>query len=315
MSVVRVGSARHDENGKLKGGKAGDQTGHEVETQKWYKHSKGWVVIRPKSAEDREKIARNMEYACANDNIGYDQSQNTTLFAEAKKVGFDCSKVKTKCETDCSRLVRVCLWYAGIQVGGFYTGDQVEVLEKTGRFDILRTARYTDSPDYLLRGDILVTKTTGHTVVVLDDGPKAAPQPAKHKPLNKGDSGAEVKELQGTLNFFGYRDATGSRLKEDGKYGVKTAAAVRALQKDRGLQAVDGICGTATWTCIDNMKKEVRQVRLKSNSYLRPEPKTGSPRIKILKAGNQYSAARGTAWVFLSEPDGWVPGKKLEYLD
>ena len=47
MSVI-IGSARIDENGKAKGGKAGDQTGKEVSTQKWYKHTKVWRVFRAK---------------------------------------------------------------------------------------------------------------------------------------------------------------------------------------------------------------------------------------------------------------------------
>ena len=43
--AVKIGSARIDERGKISGGKAGDQTGSEVGTQNWYKHSKGWRVL------------------------------------------------------------------------------------------------------------------------------------------------------------------------------------------------------------------------------------------------------------------------------
>ena len=309
--TVRVGSARHDENGNSRGGKPGDQTGHEGETQKWYKHSKGWVLIRAKSATAREKIAKDMEYACANSNIGYDQSQNGTLFEAAKKVGFDCSKVTTKCETDCSRLVRVCLWYAGIEAPLFYTGTQVEVLKKTGQFEIFTTPKYTESSDYLLRGDILVTKVTGHTVVVLDNGPKA---PQVYTVLRKGSNGVKVRELQEDLNMFGYRDADWNSLKVDGKFGEKTAAALASFQKDQGL-TVDSVCRSDTWIRFDELKKAVRKARLKSNSYLRLKPVTGAKKIKILKAGNIYTAMRGSAWVYLAEPEGFVPGKKLEYLD
>ena len=48
--MVRVGSARIDENGKLASGQAGDQTGFEVAIEPWYLHTKGWVVIRAKDA-------------------------------------------------------------------------------------------------------------------------------------------------------------------------------------------------------------------------------------------------------------------------
>ena len=76
-STVTVGSARIDENGKAKGGKAGNQ-GKELSTQAWYKHSKGWVVLRPTDPEQAEKIAAAMERAIANKHIGYDQGQRLT---------------------------------------------------------------------------------------------------------------------------------------------------------------------------------------------------------------------------------------------
>lgn len=165
--MVIIGSARIDENGYAAGGRAGDQTGREVSTQEWYNHSKGWRVFRCKDTTKRDLIARNMEYACDNPNIGYDQSQNTSLYYAAKPYGFDCSKVTEKCETDCARLVRVCLAYAGIKTWDFYTGDMVYALQDTGMFDEYPLA--SNNPDKLLRGDILVTKTKGHTVVVLSN--------------------------------------------------------------------------------------------------------------------------------------------------
>lgn len=172
--AVLVGSARIDERGKSSGGKAGSQTAKEISTQNWYLHSKGWVLIRPKDSKTAEKIAKNMEYACDSDYVGYDQSQNTTLASVAKQYGYDISKVKTPCETDCARLVRVCCLYAGIEVGDFYTGNMKSYLEKTGKFKILTGNKYCKSSDYLKRGDILVTKTKGHTVVVLSNGAKAS---------------------------------------------------------------------------------------------------------------------------------------------
>lgn len=172
---VKVGSARIDENGNAKGGKAGDQTGKEVSAQTWYKHSKGWRVFRANNSACAEKIAQDMKYACANNNIGYDQNQRNTLYNVAKKVGFNCSKVTQKCETDCSALVRVCCAYAGILLPNFRTATEPNVLLKSGKFTELKGKKYTDSPDYLLAGDILVTKKSGHTVVVLNNGSKAKP--------------------------------------------------------------------------------------------------------------------------------------------
>ena len=171
---VRVGSARSNENGGVNGGKAGDQTGREVSTQPWYLHSKGWIVIRAKSPAVREAIAKNMEAACQNDNIGYCQGHRGTATAAAKPYDYDLSKVNAAVETDCSELVRCCVLYAGIHVNGFSTANEVDELKQTGQFYILEENKYCKAADYLLRGDILVTKTKGHTVVVLDNGSKSS---------------------------------------------------------------------------------------------------------------------------------------------
>ena len=168
--AVKIGSARIDENGHAKGGKAGDQTGKEVSTQNWYLHSKGWRVLRPIDPNRAKLIADDMQYACDNKHIGYDQGQRLTLYNEAKTVGFNCSKVTKNCETDCSALVRVCCAYAGIMVSNFRTTNEANILLKSGYFEEMKGTKYQNSPDYLRRGDILVTKTQGHTVVVLSNG-------------------------------------------------------------------------------------------------------------------------------------------------
>lgn len=174
MATVLVGSARGDEYGEASGGRAGDQTGREVSTQVWYYHPKGWVDLRPKDDIVAERIALAMEKACRNNNIGYDQGQRDTLYSAASMYGFDPEKVKTPVETDCSALVRVCLAYAGIKVGDIYTGNLKDKVLATGKFTQLPDSQ-THSADYMKRGDILVTKTVGHTVVVLGTGSKVKP--------------------------------------------------------------------------------------------------------------------------------------------
>lgn len=173
MSNVRVGSARIDENGKVSGGVPGDQTGLEVAIEPWYLHDKGWVIIRAKDAAVRERIAQCMEAACTNNNIGYDQSTSWDLYDKAKQYGWDCSKVNTPVETDCSSLVRVCVAYAlQRDIPWFSTANEVEVLDATDEFEIIREPKRTESSAYQMRGDILCTTVQGHTVVVLDDGSK-----------------------------------------------------------------------------------------------------------------------------------------------
>ena len=249
MMAVKVGSARIDENGKTHGGKAGDQNGKEVSTQAWYKHSKGWRVLRCKDADKAEMIARAMQAACDNANIGYDQYQRDTLFNLAKTVDFDPGRVKTPCETDCSALVRVCLAYAGITVKNFRTPNEASILLRSGEFIELKESRYTDQSGYLRRGDILVTRTQGHTVVVLSNGSKAETTPAEETPrtiLKRGMKGDDVRRLQQRLMELGYALP---RYGADGEYGSETATAVKAFQRDRGLQ-VDGVAGEATLAAL-----------------------------------------------------------------
>lgn len=177
---VYVGSARSDEYGKAHGGAAGDQKqGREVSTQEWYKHAKGWRVFRAKDPAHAAIIARIMRWACNSALIGYDQYQRNTLYNELKKTGFSGEpKLSKPVETDCSALVRVCLAFCGIDVpADFYTGNMAAVMLATGMFVELTGSKYTDQEDYLAVGDVLVTKTKGHTVMVLTDGPK-------HKQIN-----------------------------------------------------------------------------------------------------------------------------------
>ena len=249
MMAVKVGSARIDENGKTHGGKAGDQNGKEVSTQAWYRHKKGWRVLRCNDADKAEKIARAMQAACDNANIGYDQYQRDTLYNLAKTVDFDPGRVKTPCETDCSALVRVCLAYAGITVKNFRTPNEASILLRSSEFIELKESRYTDQSSYLRRGDILVTRTQGHTVVVLSNGSKAETTPAEETPrtiLKRGMKGDDVRRLQQRLMELGYALP---RYGADGDYGSETATAVKAFQRDRSLQ-VDGVAGEATLTAL-----------------------------------------------------------------
>lgn len=161
--AVYIGSARIDERGKIAGGAAGDgkQTkvhdySGEVSQEKFYVSSKGWVVIRPKNVDVALRIAAAMITACDNKNLGYDQNNRLGVIQYGT-----ASKVKTEC--DCSSLVRQCVREAtGIDPGNFNTATEKDVLKKTGLFDV---TDYVNGMT-LYTGDILVTKTKGHTVVV-----------------------------------------------------------------------------------------------------------------------------------------------------
>lgn len=165
---IKVGSARIDENGKLTGGKAGDQTGNEVSTQDYYMHSKGWYLLRPKDVAVANIIAKAMQSACDNDCIGYCQGHRTTVITQLQKYG-SMAAISEKTEADCSSLVRGCCIEAGFDPGNFNTTNEASCLENTGKFEkrVSVTASTT-----LYNGDVLVTKTKGHTVMVVSGNPR-----------------------------------------------------------------------------------------------------------------------------------------------
>ena len=256
MAVI-IGSARSDERGKITGGTGGDQTGKEVSTQNWYLHSKGWVVIRAKDAKVREKIAYAMQAACDNPNIGYNQNSRLGLYNNVKTKGFDPAKCDKKVNTDCSATVRVCVNYAGIPCDNFTTLNEKDVLKATGKFDIITADATCKSSANLMRGDILVTKSKGHTVVVLSDGDnvKKQKEAAKNIPtvaqptIKKGSKGQQVKYLQHDLNYI-----LGTKLTVDGEFGPKSVEALKQFQKKYKL-TVDGVYGTNSYNKMKSLLK------------------------------------------------------------
>lgn len=163
MSNVIIGSARHDEFGKL-AGKAGDQlqTGSgndfkgEVSLQEYYTHKYGWHGLRLKSVAHRHRMAERMVKACNNSNIGYSQPG---------RLGIIDNGVESKKPTnaDCGTAVRECFIEAtGVDPGNFSTETEVAALLKTGLVELLE-AKEKD----LMIGDILVSKKKGHTAVVV----------------------------------------------------------------------------------------------------------------------------------------------------
>lgn len=311
MAVI-VGSARIDERGKISGGQAGNQTGKELSTQDWYLHSKGWRVFRAKDDVKAEFIARAMKTACENRNIGYDQYQRNSLYNLVKPYGFSPEKADKPTETDCSALVRVCCCYAGIMVGDFNTSTEAAMLMATGEFVELTGDKYTKQSDYLGAGDILVTRSKGHTVVVLSNGSKyegTVQEPAYvlgDRILKNGMSGSDVKELQIRLKAVGFDCGD-----VDGIYGEQTKGAVKALQ-EAGKILVDGEFGPKSLYVLESFEPtegepesptepEVVQsfIRVTGGSVnLRSGPGTKYDAVDVAHLGDLLPEAN---------PDGWIP--------
>ena len=192
MSIL-IGSARHDENGKLIGGKVGDQlqtsvgdlTG-ECSMQEFYIHSKLWNVLRPVSKKLADDLAFAMATACNNANIGYSQGCQ-------RKTVDDITSLE-KINVDCSKLVRDCIYYASkVDVGNFNTASEVAVLEKSGLFEThFAFKSLTKTPIY--NGDVLVTQTKGHTIIVVAGAER--PSESTYYPKYTGSSTSIVTALK-----------------------------------------------------------------------------------------------------------------------
>lgn len=259
--AIKIGHSSKDENGRITGGEAGDQTGKEVCVRSWY-NGRWDFVARFKDRTKAKKAAKACEHACNNPNAGYDQGSRNTLRAEAKKVGYDLAKIETPCESDCSAFMGVCVEAAGIMLpdgNGPTTRNLRQILEATGEFEILTAEKYLTSDKYLLEADILC-KEGSHTVMALEDGSGASVSNSgtatmyynvRLPLLKKGSECAAVETLQRLLKARGYNLGKFGPNKDgvDGEFGEATENALEAFQEDMDLE-VDGKCGSKSWTAL-----------------------------------------------------------------
>ena len=226
--MIKVGSARIDEHNNAVGGRAGDQTGKEVAEEPYYNHRLGWYMLRPKEAAVARKIGIAMVEACLNNNIGYDQSGRYGVI-ECLKIYGRLAKINKATEADCSSLVRACCIQAGINVGDFNTANEVAVLEKTGAFN--KAVAVTPSTKLQI-GDILVTRSKGHTVIVTESDSKPEAQP-KSKPPTGGKVKKSIEEVAKEVieGKWGVNPERKARLIREGYNYLEVQAAVNKLLK------------------------------------------------------------------------------------
>lgn len=229
--MVTVGSARIDERGNANWGRAGDQTSREVATEPYYKHRLGWYLLRPKEAAVANKLAQAMREGCANDNIGYSQSDRYGVLNNLKIYG-SIAKIKAKTNADCSSLVRACCIQAGILVSDFNTSNELAVLEKTGAF---HKAVIVTNGTKLCAGDVLVTMTKGHTVIVTEGYPreeKPVVKPTeKPKPNKTGKKSIEEVAREIIAGKWGNNPERTNKLIKAGYAPAEVQAVVNKLLK------------------------------------------------------------------------------------
>lgn len=303
MSIT-IGSARIDERGRAHGGKAGDQTGKEVSMQPYYRHKGDWYAYRFKNPEHAKRFAYAMKAACNNSNWGYDQYQRTSGMKLIAKYGYDPAKLSTPAETDCSNLVRTCFVYAtGKDPGDFDTSSEPRALEATGL--VSRVSFNQSTGNGLMEGDILVTRTKGHTAGVTD-GPKRSSTSAGNTSENgaqtvtggcysfapasikRGSKGIWVLLFQEIFSVRNVQYKWGQPvLALDSDCGPATEKAIRWYQKQRGLK-VDGECGTKTWDDLLALPKA-------SGKYVVQTVKRGCKGTSVLLFQEVFQS-RNAAW-------------------
>lgn len=252
-----ISNSGSNENGKVYGGKAGDQTGREWQIRTWY--NRPWnCVLRYPDAKVQKLIAEYAEQAANNNNVGYNQLKRGTFWAQLEKVG-EPKKIKTPCDADCSAGVCGIVKAVGKKLGikkladlspTLVTSQMRSAFKKAG-FSVYTASKYLTSDKYLLRGDILLNDAH-HVAINVTDGsatkstPAATPAACPYKEpsyyIAWGSSGNGVKWVQWHLRHLGY-DIGKSGV--DGICGRMTDAAIRKFQKDKKLE-VDGIVGPKT---------------------------------------------------------------------
>lgn len=204
-------------------------------------------VFRAKDYKTRELLARAMDDAVANKNIGYAPKKTkairTSFYTEAKANKWNIKGIAKKCYTCCSQCVAVCMNAIGIS-----TPHDVNAANLIKNCKAMKDFYcYTDSDVVkksakIQRGDIIAGAGI-HAVMAVADG-------GSREYLKYGDVSAEVKKLQEFLNWVGLREGA-----TDNTFGDATYEGVKKWQKLNGLE-VDGCFGKASLEKAKNYVKE-----------------------------------------------------------
>ncbi len=241
---INIGHASIDENGKISGGKTGDQTGKEICIRKWY--NKPWnVFLVCTDIVIASKAAKFMELICKNPSYGYNQSQRTSGYDSILTKGIP----EGRGSFDCSSLVSTCYKLAGLNISVHNTTASLrKALLSTGKFKAFTDKSHIATDDYAMPGSIYLSEGK-HVVMALEKGNKVNPYQMPKRNINIGCKGDDVKWVQWELLYHGYRfymiNGKKEELTVDGSCGKITEAAIKAYQTNNKLK-VDGDCGPIT---------------------------------------------------------------------
>ena len=326
----RIGHAVGDERGQASGGNPGDQTKREVYEADWYLKSKEpWThVFRAKKKATRKKIAAAMEAACANDNIGYDQSQRTSLYKLAKENGWQLDKVGL-CETDCSALVAVCVNAAGIAVSkDMYTGSEVKILSDTGKFDVFTDDAHCLKVDNLKRGDILlkahhtavvlkVTKIEDEVVVIVAEKAPASADPNVKGTYKVTADALNMRNGAGSSNAIMVTVPGGTLLTCDGRYSTSLGVKWLYVEYMAKTKKYIGFCSSRYLEReLEEIKTDVKPAKkdtslagsyevtltltLRGGAGTSFDPMAYMEKETIVKCDGSYTEVNGTKWLYIT---------------
>lgn len=259
------------------------------------------MAIHP-DANVREKHAKAIEQACSNNNIGYSQygtKNRNTLNTEAKKVGYNLSKVG-KCNCDCSSLQNVAAiasGTSGVTYGsnGWTTSTMKTALKNAG-YKIITDSTYLKSSDYCVRGAIYV-KAGSHTVCGLSNGSKYK------KTLEKANASSSTSSSSSSGISVNYKvkinTPSGVNLRSGVGTGYSKVSAIPngkivTITKESGDWGYTSYGGKKGWICLDYTTKTTNS---SSGSSSRTSYKVGTTyklQVDALRvrtgAGTNYKA-------------------------
>lgn len=256
-----ISNSGSNENGKVYGGKPGDQTGREWQIRTWY--NRPWkCVLRYPDAFVADQIASWAERAAKNNKIGYNQLNRNSFWKQLEKSGYDPAKITVACDADCSAGVCGVVKAIGYKLNlsklqaispSLVTSQMRAAFRKAG-FSVLTASKYLTSDKYLLRGDILLNDSH-HVAINLTNGSATkttTTAPASKNPYSepnytvmRGSTGSGVKWVQWELTRIKYSVGSSGI---DGIFGKDTYAAVLKFQKKwfSSSKEWDGIVGRKT---------------------------------------------------------------------
>ena len=293
----KISNSGHDENGRYTNGVAGDQDGEWVICD-WYQYpfDGGWLcVLRHPSQQVRNILAELSIQAANNNNIGYDQNERYTYWNQLQSVGYWPANITSKCEADCSAGVIANTKATGYllnsktlqNVNASYTGNMRAGFSAAG-FQVLTDAKYLNSSDYLLPGDILLNDQD-HTAVNLGYG-RFAGSGAPTEELGANYTKTSTKTIQNMLKKIGWSD-----LKADGDYGSLTTKAVKEFQEFYDL-SVDGNVGEETLPVLKAVYQIVKNgfnAKIYSDNYADLKKFFGTDFKELLRHYYEYGKDQG----------------------